>query len=364
MRNMGKIKNYNHFLILEKFDDNIIAELKRLGVTDKGDINTHLYHAHRGNLAKYLQEKGKKFTFGMLYALFLDAQKAKSKTDIKTGVIKAIHRIAPMALAPFFPIIAILGYILGTSRAFNKVIAPILADPGKDFPTFLNKLITSSMKIAEGEIIPTKDRFSRAFVVSDNLVSAIKEDVLREFSRYLSDKMSRKNPDQEVPEHYIENQLKAYLNKRFDVDPEIPLRESQNTLFENVSKDIDYDILSVKEILLELEDIGFSVNVDYIDDGVTRKQPTIFIKIENKDRIQFYDKSYPLVNKEKEFVDETILHALEYLEQRGYYVEQSYEDIIGAQKYSPFNIYKIPVKPTEFKFLNSPFEYIITLKKL
>lgn len=222
---MKNIKSYNKFLILEKFDDNIIEELKRLGVTDKEEINKHLYHAHRGNLGKYLQENGKKFTFGMLNALFLDAQTAKKKTDLKVGIVKAIHRIVPIALAPFFPILAITGYILGTSRAFNKVIAPILADPGKDYPEFLNKLITSTMRVAEGDLIKPKDRFTRAFVVSDNLVDAIKEDVLREFAIYLSNKMSRKNPDEEVPEHYIENQLKRYLNRRFDVDPEIPLRK-------------------------------------------------------------------------------------------------------------------------------------------
>ena len=218
------IKKYQHFLVLEKFDDNIIAELKRLGVTDRQEINKHLYHAHRGNLAKYLNDKGKKFTFGILYALFLDAREAKKKTDLRVGVVKAIHRILPMTLAPFFPILAIVGYVLGTSRAFNKVIAPILADPGSDYPTFLNKLITSTMKIAEGEIIPTKDRFTRAFVVSDNLVSAIKEEVLREFATYLSEQMSKKSPDEEVPEHYIENQLKKYINTRFDVDPQIPLK--------------------------------------------------------------------------------------------------------------------------------------------
>jgi len=221
---MRNIKKYDQFLILEKFDDNIIEELKRLGVTDKEEINNHLYHAHRGNLGKYLEENGKKFTFGMLHALFLDAQDAKKKTDLRIGAIKAFHRMVPMALAPFFPILSIVGYILGTSRAFNKVIAPILADPGKDYPSFLNKLITSTMKIAEGELVTIKDRFSRAFVVSDNLVDAIKEDVLREFAVYLSSKMGKEDPDKEVPEHYIENQLKRYLNRRFDIDPEIPLK--------------------------------------------------------------------------------------------------------------------------------------------
>ena len=221
------IKKYKDFIILEKYDDHIIAELKRLGVTNKTSINRHLYHAHRGNLSKYLELNDKRMTFGILHALFLDAQDAKRRTDIKTGVVKAIHRVAPMALAPFFPILAIIGYILGTSRAFNKVIAPILADPGRDFPSFLNKLITSTMKIAEGEIIPIKDRFSRAFVVSDNLIDALKEEVLREFASYLSNKMSKENRDSEVPDHYIENELKMYLNKRYDIEPEIPIKKSK-----------------------------------------------------------------------------------------------------------------------------------------
>jgi len=29
----------------------------------------------------------------------------------------------------------------------------------------------------------------------------------------------------EVPEHYIENELKSYLNDNFEVDPQIPLKE-------------------------------------------------------------------------------------------------------------------------------------------
>lgn len=220
-----KVKNYNDFMILEKFDDNIRAELLRLGVTDEEEINKHLYHAHRGNLAKYLEEKGRIFTFGMLNALFKDARDAKRRTDITTGIIKAAHRIIPMALAPFFPVVAIIGYILGTSRAFNKVIAPILAEPGNDYPAFLKKVIDATMRVAEGDLTPTKDRFARAFVVSDRLVDAIKPEVLQQFSIYLSEKMVLENPDSEVPDHYIENELKSYLNDRFGIDPEIPVKQ-------------------------------------------------------------------------------------------------------------------------------------------
>lgn len=221
---MKKLRNYDSFLILEKFDDNIIAELRRLGVTDEDEINKHLYHAHRGNLAKYLVENGKQFTFGMLNALFHDARDAKRRTDIKLGVIKAIHRIIPMALAPFYPVIAIAGYILGSSRAFNKVIAPILSEPGNDYPSFLKKVIDASMRVAEGDFTGEKDRFTRSFVVSDRLVEAIKPEVLQKFSLFLSGKMSSENSDSTVPDNYIENELKSYLNEHFGIDPQIPLK--------------------------------------------------------------------------------------------------------------------------------------------
>lgn len=217
------IKKYNHFLILEKFDDNFKAELKRLGITDEGEINRYLYNAHRGNLANYLKKEGKEIKFGMLLALFKDAQVAKKKTDLKVGVVKAVHRILPMALAPFFPIAAILGMILGSTRAFNKILAPILQDSSDTYDGFLKQIIDGSMKVAEGEI-PVKDRFTRAFVVSDRLVAAIRPEVLKNFSEDLSKRMSLEDPDKIVPDNYIENELKSFLNKNFDVNPPIPLK--------------------------------------------------------------------------------------------------------------------------------------------
>jgi hypothetical protein len=217
------IKKYNHFLILEKFDDNFIEELKRLGINDKDEINRHLYNAHRGNLANYLKKEGKEIKFGMLLALFKDAQVAKKRTDLKVGVVKAVHRILPMALAPFFPIAAILGMILGSTRAFNKILAPILKDSSDTYDGFLKQIINGSMKVAEGEI-PVKDRFTRAFVVSDRLVAAIRPEVLKQFSDDLSKRMSLEDPDKVVPDNFIENELKTFLNNNFDVNPPIPLK--------------------------------------------------------------------------------------------------------------------------------------------
>jgi hypothetical protein len=220
---MSKLKRYSQFLILEKFDDNFKAELQRLGITDEEEINRQLYNAHRGHLADYLKSQGTEMRFGMLLALFKDAQTAKKRTDLKVGIVKALHRVIPMALAPFFPIAAILGMILGSTRAFNKILAPILQDSSDTYEGFLKQLIDRSMKVAEGEI-PVKDRFTRAFVVSDKLVSAIRPEVIQSFSNSLSLKMSLEDPDKEVPENYIENELKDYINKKFEVNPPIPLK--------------------------------------------------------------------------------------------------------------------------------------------
>jgi hypothetical protein len=38
--------------------------------------------------------------------------------------------------------------------------------------------------------------------------------------------MDQKPDDEQVPDHYVENELKKYLNDNYDVDPEIPLKEN------------------------------------------------------------------------------------------------------------------------------------------
>jgi len=219
---------YNNFLILEKYEENLKYTLQQMGFS--GDTLDHyLKSAKGGNLGKELKKNGKEFTFGLLYAIFKDAIIAKKESSLKSGTIKMLHRIVPIALAPYFPIMAILGYIFGTTREFNKIIAPILENPGTDYNSFLKKIIDRSMKVAEGEM-SIKDRFSRAFVVSDDLVSAIKPEVLEQFSLDLANKMYLMDLDQTVPEHFIDNELKKYSNDKFNIDPKIPLKDIENSL--------------------------------------------------------------------------------------------------------------------------------------
>jgi len=38
--------------------------------------------------------------------------------------------------------------------------------------------------------------------------------------------MEQESDDKLVPDHYIENELKTYINDNFDIDPEIPLKKN------------------------------------------------------------------------------------------------------------------------------------------
>jgi len=226
---MRTLKRYNHFLILERYDRNIRAKLIEMGVSDEDELNKQVHLAKNGHLGHYLNEKGEKFTFGMLNAIFKDAIDAKRKTDIKKGIFNILPSAIPLALVPFFPIVAIVGIVFGTSRMFRRVFDPIFnyINPHSKYTDFLKKMIDIYMKLPEGEV-PLKDRFTRAFVVSDRLVEAIKPEVLDRFSTELSLEMELMNPDGEVPDHFIENKLKTFINKNFDVNPPIPIKGVDN----------------------------------------------------------------------------------------------------------------------------------------
>jgi len=221
-----KINNYNNFLMLEKYDQNIRKKLIQMGVTDKKELERQVKLSKQGHLGAYLHSKGEKFTFGILKAIFLDAIKAKKRTNLKKGLLTTLPTIIPLSLAPFFPILAIVGTIVGSSRLAHRIFDTIFdyLNPQSKYTDFLKKTIDTYMMLPEGEVA-FKDRFSRAFVVSDRLIEALKPEVVDEFTTFISEKMSQEDENNVVPDHYIENELKTYLNNNFDVSPKIPLRE-------------------------------------------------------------------------------------------------------------------------------------------
>jgi hypothetical protein len=223
---MNKLKKYNDFLILEKYDKNIKEQLIKMGVTDKEELERQISLSKKGHLGAYLHSKGNDFTFGILNAIFKDAIDTKKKTNLKKSIFGILPVVIPLSLAPFFPILAVIGTIVGTSRLAHRVFDTIFTylEPQSKYTDFLKKTIDTYMMLPEGDV-PLKDRFSRAFVVSDRLIEALKPEVVDDFTSFISDKMSKEDDNKIVPQNYIENELKTYLNDNFDISPEIPLKK-------------------------------------------------------------------------------------------------------------------------------------------
>ena len=222
---MKKVKKYSDFLVLEKYDKNIKAQLIKMGVTDKEELKKQITLSKQGHLATYLHSKGENFTFGILRAIFKDAVDAKKKTTLKKNIFSILPIAIPLSLAPFFPVLAVVGTIFGSSRLVHRVFDTLFEylEPQSKYTDFLKKTIDTYMMLPEGEV-PLKDRFSRAFVVSDRLIDALKPEVVNSFTTFISNKMEKEDDNKLVPDHYIENELKTYLNNNFDINPEIPLK--------------------------------------------------------------------------------------------------------------------------------------------
>ena len=182
----------------------------------------------KGHLSDYFRKNGKKFTFGVLKSIFHDAITYKKKRELVKGSYKMIHRAVPMALAFFFFPVWLVGNILGASRAFNKIISPILKNPENNYNDFLVKLLKGVIAVTEGEIkyLMPNDWFYSAFIMEDNLVKMVRKDVLRIFALELANTMENEPDDKEVPHHYVENELKKFLNDRFGITPPMELKSS------------------------------------------------------------------------------------------------------------------------------------------
>jgi hypothetical protein len=190
-----------------------------------GDITRQIALSKSGMLSSELEKAGGSLTFGILRAIFKDAKEAKISQESRRALWQILPRALPLALAPFFPVLAIVGLVFGSSRVLNKIMKPLFKNIDSDskYVDFLQKMVSLYMKIPEGDF-DIKDRFSRAFVVRDGIIDAIKPEVIEDFYRFITKKMEEEPDGDKVPDNYIENELKKYLNDRFDIDPELGLK--------------------------------------------------------------------------------------------------------------------------------------------
>jgi hypothetical protein len=159
-------------------------------------------------------------TFGQLERLIKTSHRKRLGTDIGEGVYKSFIRLLPW----FIPQIAIGAFVGSAMRAINKVVKPAL-ESTKGYKTWWGSTVLNVMNLAEGEL-PTGDPFSKIFFISDGLLEMLGDKYKYKFARYISEIAASKSPNEVVPEYFVENELRNYLNQKFLLDPPLQLKES------------------------------------------------------------------------------------------------------------------------------------------
>jgi len=162
-------------------------------------------------------------TFGQLKALVEEATKKRITGDIGRGVFKSLWRIVPF----FIPQILLAAVGVTMTRAFNKIITPALTDT-KGYKSWWGKAVLKAMDVAEGDYIPDvalgDDPLSKVFFISDGLMAMIKDKYKLKFARYVANYASTRPDNEPVPEWFVENLLRDYLNQKFLLNPPLPVK--------------------------------------------------------------------------------------------------------------------------------------------
>lgn len=180
---------------------------------------------------KFCSAQGK-ITFGQLKELVKTATKTRLYKHVGEGGFKATIRLIPF----FLPQLMIPGIIAGAARAVNKILKPSLTET-ENYKTFWGKAILRAFKIAEGDI-NLEDPLSKIFFISDGLMTIMDDKYKLQFARYIADLADSKDDDVEVPEFFVENELRKWINDKFLLNPPLPPKISPN---QDDTKELDFE---------------------------------------------------------------------------------------------------------------------------
>jgi hypothetical protein len=164
---------------------------------------------------KFCSAQGK-ITFGQLRSLVETATTKRLHKHIGEGGYKAMLRLLPW----FLPQLSIAGFTGSIIRAANKILRPTLEET-TNYKTWWGKAIMKSFDLAEGELGLT-DPLTKIFFISDGLLTLMDDRFKVKFARYIAELASEMPDDEEVPEYFVENELRHWLNEKFLLDPPLP----------------------------------------------------------------------------------------------------------------------------------------------
>jgi len=202
-----KVKNY------KKKNESIDKLIKLVLEDEMADINVSDQAVKSiCDSEKFCKAQGP-ITFGQLRSIVDAAMNKRLFKNVGEGGVKAFLRLLPW----FIPQVAIGEFIASAMRSANKVLGPLLKQTSS-YKSWWAKSILRVLELAEGNINPT-DPFSKIFFVSDGLMSLMNNKSKLKFAYYISELASEKPDDEPVPEYFVENELRNWINQRFLLDP-------------------------------------------------------------------------------------------------------------------------------------------------
>jgi hypothetical protein len=165
-------------------------------------------------------------TFGQLRSIVNGAKNKRLAKHVGEGGFKAFIRLMPW----FIPQIAVAGMFTSAVRALNKLLGPTLKETSS-YKSWWAKAIMKVFSFAEGDINPV-DPFSQIFFISDGLMNLMTNENKLKFAYHISEMASNEPDDKPVPEFFVENELRSWINQRFLLDP--PLEPKKLDSFDDV----------------------------------------------------------------------------------------------------------------------------------
>jgi hypothetical protein len=207
---------------------NIFAKFKGKPIEEMFSINEEIEPSERAvknicDSKKFCSAQGK-ITFGQLRELVESAKTRRLYLHMGEGGYKATLRLLPW----FLPQLAIAGFTGSLLRAFHKIIKPTLEETN-NYKTWWGRTIMKIFNLVEGEL-NVKDPLSKIFFISDGLLTMLDDKEKIKFARYISSIASEKPDNEEVPEYFVENELRHWLNDKFLLDPPLQPKNVSNNI--------------------------------------------------------------------------------------------------------------------------------------
>ena len=179
---------------------------------------------------KFCSAQGK-ITFGQLKALVDSATNKRLFKHVGEGGFKATLRLLPW----FIPQLAVAGFVTSSVRAINKILKPALTET-ESYKTWWAKAVLKVFDLTEGEL-NLDDPLSQVFFMTDGLMNMLSDRYKIQFARHVAEVASSMPDDEEVPDFFVENELRSWLNERFLLDPPLEIKTKKPSQVARLSKE-------------------------------------------------------------------------------------------------------------------------------